>query len=214
MNNLLFLYRIGIGKIQLKLWQRCVDLWQSFPELFFFTKQRTWLRVCFYIAVLSHAVSLLIQFLGHLSYVCRFLTIFCCAAPQAHRWGWIWAWRRYPFPVSRFFVIAINLFFDSFVCHCSHTCIPFWGRDIAANLYFINISSQPPTIITRDRMSSCIGSERKEIKFCFSCCHVYSIHLQKTMYSFFFLSFLSFTFKFSQKYVGACPLQAMKLRKR
>lgn len=145
MNNLLFLYRIGIGKIQLKLWQRCVDLWQSFLGLFFFTKQRTWLRVCFYIAVLSHAVSLLIQFLGHLSYVCRFLTVFCCAAPQAHRWGWIWAWRRHPFPVSRFFVIAINLFFDSFVCHCSHTCIPFWGRDIAANLYFINISSQPPT---------------------------------------------------------------------
>lgn len=211
MNNLLFLYRIGIGKIQLKLWQRCVDLWQSFLGLFFFTKQRTWLRVCFYIAVLSHAVSLLIQFLGHLSYVCRFLTVFCCAAPQAHRWGWIWAWRRYPFPVSRFFVIAINLFFDSFVCHCSHSCIPFWGRDIAANLYFINISSQPPTIITQDRMSSCIGSERKEIKFA-AVMYTPSIFRKPCILSSFCLFFLSHS-NFPRN-VGACPLQAMKLRKR
>jgi hypothetical protein len=39
------LHRIGTGKIQHKLWQRCVALLRSFLELFFYIKQKTWLMV-------------------------------------------------------------------------------------------------------------------------------------------------------------------------
>lgn len=39
------LYRTGIDKMQLRLWQKCVGLWLSFLEHFFYTKLRTWLKV-------------------------------------------------------------------------------------------------------------------------------------------------------------------------
>lgn len=40
-----FWFRIGIGKVQLKLSRKCAGLWLSCQGLFFFTKQKTWVMV-------------------------------------------------------------------------------------------------------------------------------------------------------------------------
>lgn len=49
--------RIGIGRVQLRLSQKCVGLWQSFLEPFYFTERRTWLMVWFCTFSFSHVVQ-------------------------------------------------------------------------------------------------------------------------------------------------------------
>lgn len=75
--------RTGIGRVQHRLSQKCVGLWQYFQELFFFTKLRIWLMVCF-----SDPVVLVSRGFGSLPFFIPSCSLWCEALKSSNTIYW------------------------------------------------------------------------------------------------------------------------------